>query len=103
VFGVYETILQDLIGLAFPLAVGLVSVIFYLQKKKSGMLVIAVAFFLLVLNRLLLGATMVQYFFNSGLGSNAYAWYVFLVGFPFQFAFTILMVIGLFLLYKEMR
>ncbi len=99
----YETILQDLIGLAFPLTVGLGSLIFYFQKRKSGMLVIAIAFFLLTLSRVLFGATMVQYFFDSGLGSNAYAWYVFLVGFPFQIAFTMLMVIGLFLLHKEMR
>jgi len=97
------TILQDLIGLVFPLAIGLVSLVFYLQKRKSGMLVIAVAFFLLALSRILFGATMVQYFFNSGLGSYAYGVYILVVGFPFQFAFTILMVIGLFLLYKEMR
>ncbi len=102
-FGVYETILQDLIGLAFPLAVGLVSLVFYFQKRKSGMLVIAIAFFLLTLNRILFGATMVQYFFNSGLGSSAYGVYILVVGFPFQFAFTILMVVGLFLLYREMR
>ena len=99
----FETILTDLIGLSFSLVVGLVSLIFYLQKRKSGMLVIAIAFFLLALSRILFGAPMVQYFFNSGLGPNAYAWYVFLVGFPFQITFTILMVIGLFLLHKEMR
>jgi hypothetical protein len=111
---VYETILQDLIGLAFPLAVGLVALIFYLQKKKSGMLVIAIAFFLEALRRILFGATMTQYFLNRGLdgtneplinisGSYAYGLYILLVGFPFQIAFTILMVIGLFQLYKEMK
>jgi hypothetical protein len=97
------TIVQDLIGVAFPLAIGLVSLIFYLQKKKSGMLVIAIAFFLLALSRILFGATMVQYFLNSGLGSYAYGVYILVVGFPFQFAFTILMVIGLFMLYRDMK
>ena len=99
----YETILQDLIGLTFPLAVGLVSLIFYLQKKKSGMLVIAIAFFLGALQRILFGATMLQYFFSSGLGTYAYSLYAAIFGWSFQIAFTILMVIGLFMLYKEMK
>jgi hypothetical protein len=98
----YETILQDLIGLAFPLAVGLVSLIFYLQKRKSGMLVIAIAFFLEALRRVLFGATMLQYFFNSGLGTYAYGLYTTIFGLSFSVVFTILMVIGLFMLYKEM-
>ena len=102
-FPVDVTILQDLIGLSFSLAVGLVSLIFYLQKKKSGMLVIAIAFFLEVLSRILFGATMLQYFFNSGLGTYAYALYAAIFGLSFQIAFTILMVIGLFMLYKEMK
>jgi hypothetical protein len=99
----YETILQDLIGLAFPLAVGLVSLIFYLQKRKSGMLIIAIAFFLECLRHVLFGATMLQYFFNSGQGTYAYGLYILVVGFPFQIAFTILVVVGLFMLYKEMK
>jgi putative Mn2+ efflux pump MntP len=102
VFPVDVTILQDLIGLAFPLAVGLVSLIFYLQKKKSGMLVIAIAFFLSALMRILFGATMLQYFFSSGLGTYAYGLYVTIFGLGFQIAFTILMVIGLYMLYREM-
>ena len=97
------TIVQDLIGLAFPLAIGLVSLIFYLQKKKSGMLVIAIAFFLGALQRILFGATMVHYFMNSGLSTSAYGWYVLVFGLGSQIVFTILMIIGLFMLYKEMK
>jgi hypothetical protein len=100
---VFETILQDLIGLAFPLAVGLVSLIFYLQKRKTGMLVIAIAFFIEAVRHILFGATMLQYFANSGLGTYAYGWYILLAGFPLEIAFTILMVLGLFTLYKEMK
>ena len=100
----YETILRDLIWLAFPLAVGLVALIFYLQKKKSGMLVIAIAFFLETVRNILFGATMFQYFMDhSDLGPSAYAWYTFVFGFSSQIAFTVLMVMGLLMLYREMR
>lgn len=103
VLAVYEAILQDLIGLVFPLAVGLVSLIFYLQKRKSGMLLIAIAFFLECLRRILFGATMLQYFLDSGMGTYAYGLYNTIFGLSFSVAFTVLMVIGLFMLYKEMK
>jgi hypothetical protein len=99
----YETILQDLIRLAFPLAVGLVSLIFYFEKKKSGMLVIAVAFFLSAVTSILFGSTMHQYLFDSGLGAYAYGLYLTIFGFVFEIAFTILMTIGLFMLHREMK
>jgi hypothetical protein len=99
----YETILTDLIGLSFSLVIGLVSLIFYLQKKKAGMLVIAIAFFLSVATSVLFGSTMHLYLFDSGLGAYDYGLYVTIVGFPMQIAFTILMIIRLFMLHKEMK
>jgi hypothetical protein len=84
--------------------VGIVSLIFYVKKKKFGMLVIAIAFFLNAVGmHILLGSTMFEYLHNSGWEAYRYALYSGIVGFGFLIVFTILIVIGLFMLYKEMK
>jgi hypothetical protein len=99
----FEYILWDLIRFAFPFAVGVVSLIFYAKKKLSGMLVIAVAFFLnAIVTDILFGSTLHLYLFDSGLGAYAYG-YLAIFGFVFEITFTILIVIGLFTLYRQMR
>jgi hypothetical protein len=103
VFTVLEYILTDLIRLAFPLAVGLLSMIFYIKKKKTGMLLIAVAFFLSAFLTILFGATMIQYLFTTGWNPYTYAFYSLVFGFGFEAASAILMVIGLYLLYKDLK
>jgi putative Mn2+ efflux pump MntP len=104
VFALYETILWDLIGFFFSLAVGVPSLIFYIKSKKSGLLVIAIAFFIdALVTRILFGQTMIQYLFNRGVGLYELGLPMTIIGFSVQIAFTILMVIGLFMLYKELK
>ena len=98
-----ETILLDLLGLAFPLVVVLASLILYTRIRKSGMLIIAIAFILEACEQILFGATVNQYYAESGLGLYTLGLYIFIGNILFQIAFTILMVIGLYMLYKEIE
>jgi biotin transporter BioY len=103
VAAVLLTVLIDLVRLAFPLVVALISLIFYLNKKKTGLLLIAVAFFLDAVSVVFLGATALQYLVGIW-GSNTwlYGFYQTFVGFFFSVAFTILVVFGIYYVYKEM-
>ena len=97
-----EYIFYDLFRFSFPFMIGLVSLIFYLNKKKSGMLIIAVAFFIDSIQTIVFGSSATAYLFEQGLTEYNYAWYATVFGLGFTITFTILMLVGIAVLYKEM-
>lgn len=99
----FETVLADLFRFSFPLAVGLVSLIFYVKKQKSGLLVISAAFFMSAVEAILFGTTIIEYLMDTANWDHYwYALYVSWVGLAFSITFTILMIVGLSVLYREM-
>ncbi|HJX02412.1 MAG TPA: hypothetical protein VJ439_00975 [Candidatus Bathyarchaeia archaeon] len=92
----------DLIRCSFPLAIGLIALAFYNNKRKSGFLMISVAFFVNAISAVLLGSTVAHYLLeNEGFEAYSYSLYCSVLGFGFAIIFTILVAIGLFMLYKE--
>ena len=66
------------------------------------MLLMAIAFFLNVITGILFGSAIHEYLFETGWSSYDYGLFN-LIGFGLQIVFTILMVVGLYLLHKEMK
>ncbi len=100
------TILSDLVTFSFPFVMGLAALIFYLkgkpERKPIGMLLIAVAFFLRACLLILLGSSVISYLFEQGISHYDYAVFSSIVGLISSSVFTILIILGLYLLYQEL-
>ena len=66
------------------------------------MLIIAIAFFIDSIQTIVWGSSVTAYLFEQGLTEYNYAWYTTVFGLGFTVTFTVLMLVGLAVLYKEM-
>ncbi len=100
------TILSDLVTFSFTFVVGLAALIFYLkgkpERKLTGMLLIAVAFFLRACLLILLGSSVISYLLEQGISHYDYAVFSSIVGLISSSIFIVLMILGLYLLYQEL-
>jgi hypothetical protein len=96
------TILFDSVVFSLAFAVGLVALAFYFNKKKTGLLVIAIAFLLSAFLGVFNGVTITDYFISLGWTTYQTGLYKSAMGFGSLIAFTVLMLAGLAILSREM-
>ena len=94
-------IAYDLLLFAIHSVVGLVALIFYRSKRRLGMSLIAVAFLVSAFLGLLNGITVHNYLVEQGWAVSFVGLFNTVVGLSSLIVFTILMLLGLYLLHKE--
>jgi uncharacterized membrane protein YfcA len=95
------TIAYDLLFFAFPFVIGLVALIFYLNKRRLGMVLIAVAFLVSAFLRPLDGITVHNYLVEHGWTTSLIGLFDFVFGLSSAIAFVTMMLLGLYFLHKE--
>jgi hypothetical protein len=100
--------LPDVIKVILPLIIGIVAIILYTQVRKMGFIFVGIAFFLLSIPNIILialgGPFLVERLMNQGLTVSEialYQFYIFLMSAAFGIAFTIMVIVGLYLLRKD--